>query len=199
MASPGSCGSGPCEQWFAHITNHSTDTPDRPEVFFSGAVHGNEQVGPTAVVEFAKLLVENYLEGSNDWLRRLVDTRSIWIMPNANAKGFHDNVREENNIDPNRDFPYGQVPSKCMVRPSLFTAPRSWPLVLDANCPHQSNISRLRACASNSSGLDTGNIVRARPQRAVPRAPLPVGPHFPLRDGGNRVRMGIDGQDHGRA
>jgi hypothetical protein len=33
----------------------------RPEVFFSGEVHGNERVGPTATVEFAKLLVDNYM------------------------------------------------------------------------------------------------------------------------------------------
>ena len=35
-------------------------------------------------------------------------------MPNANALGYFENVREENGIDPNRDFPYGKDPAECM-------------------------------------------------------------------------------------
>jgi len=34
-------------------------------------------------------------------------------MPSANAKGYHDDVREENGLDPNRDFPY-MTHGKCM-------------------------------------------------------------------------------------
>ena len=43
------------------------------------------------------LLLENYrLSGSerNPWLAHLVDARSIWIMPSANALGYHQNRRE---------------------------------------------------------------------------------------------------------
>lgn len=50
----------------------------------------------------------------NPWLKRLVDTRSIFIMPNANALGYSQNVRTENGLDPNRDFPYGRTPQTCM-------------------------------------------------------------------------------------
>lgn len=53
-----------CSQYVAVITNNATlalEEGERPEVFFSGAVHGNERVGPTSTVEFAKLLVHNYL------------------------------------------------------------------------------------------------------------------------------------------
>lgn len=84
----------------------------------SGALHGNERVGPTAVVEFARLLLENYVEKDtrkqNPWLKYLVDTRSIYIMPSANALGYYTNRREENGVDPNRDFPYNQDEAKCM-------------------------------------------------------------------------------------
>ena len=141
LPSPGNCGkAGPCKQYYAQITADA-DHPAwdnlkeaesdldgdpvarhfaaRPEVFFSGCLHGNERVGPTTTVEFARLLVENYVHGQNTWLRRLVDTRSIWIMPNANALGYYENVREERTphtglIDPNRDFPYGVTASQCM-------------------------------------------------------------------------------------
>jgi hypothetical protein len=44
----------------------------------------------------------------------MVDTRSIFIMPTANALGYYQNKREENGIDPNRDFPYGVSSDKCM-------------------------------------------------------------------------------------
>eukprot|EP00040_Diaphanoeca_grandis_P033836 m.208099 g.208099 ORF g.208099 m.208099 type:complete len:570 (-) comp33001_c6_seq4:16-1725(-) len=121
IPSPGSCGEfGACEQYFAVISNLETidEDPERPEVFFSGSVHGDEQIGPTTTVEFAKLLVENYVKGNNTWLKRMVDTRAVWIMPNANAKGYNDRVRTENGVDPNRDFPYGQQPlsgsTSCM-------------------------------------------------------------------------------------
>jgi len=115
----GTCGSAsePCRQYVAVVTNNGTlhlEGGERPEVFFSGAVHGNERVGPTATVEFARLLVRNYLNGSNAWLRRLVDTRIVSIMPSANAYGYAHNRRTEGMVDPNRDFPYGNQPDECM-------------------------------------------------------------------------------------
>ena len=36
------------------------------------------------------------------WVRMLVDTRNIIIVPAANALGYAKNRREENNVDPNR-------------------------------------------------------------------------------------------------
>ena len=128
-----------------------------PEVLWSGEVHGNEQVGPTAVLEATSLLLQaasceahpraslkpatereqatsqvwrQELEHAQDcrkelrdfgiddehrrWLARLVATRRIVVVPTANALGYFRSRREENNIDPNRDFPYEQEPSRCM-------------------------------------------------------------------------------------
>jgi hypothetical protein len=48
------------------------------------------------------------------WLARLVATRSLYIMPATNALGFYAGTREEAGIDPNRDFPYHQLPTQCM-------------------------------------------------------------------------------------
>ena len=48
-----------CEALIVRITNHSTlPDPERPEVFFSGALHGDEWVGPITTVEMAIALVE---------------------------------------------------------------------------------------------------------------------------------------------
>ena len=113
LPSPGMCGSKPCKQWIVRITNESTlPEPERPEVFFSGALHGNERPGVNAVVELMNVLLKGY--GKNAWIRRLVDTRTIYIMPMTNALGYYQDTREENHIDPNRDFAIDQYPSECM-------------------------------------------------------------------------------------
>lgn len=51
VASAGDCrddagDTTPCKQWFIRITDETTlaDDPNRPQVFFSGNLHGDEQV-----------------------------------------------------------------------------------------------------------------------------------------------------------
>ncbi|KAL7580141.1 hypothetical protein ACA910_012898 [Epithemia clementina (nom. ined.)] len=46
------------------------------------------------------------------WLGRLVSTRRIVVVPTANALGYYRTEREEDGIDPNRDFPYDYTPNK---------------------------------------------------------------------------------------
>jgi hypothetical protein len=170
----GDCGSKKCEVYFARITHEASLLPQkdaRPEIFLSGALHGNERIGPTTVFETARLLVsmascvdkasvesiadgslcENVLDPKDEamllggldgymntesssvsqdtttiahkikavrrkrllWIHRLVHTRSIYIMPTANAYGYYQNKREEGRIDPNRDFPFVQNKERC--------------------------------------------------------------------------------------
>ena len=86
-----------------------------PEIFLSGALHGNERVGPTSVMEASNLLLESaFCEGlpcgsasspdlkeaencrkdlldkgiddvQRKWLARLVSTRRIVVAPTANG------------------------------------------------------------------------------------------------------------------
>jgi hypothetical protein len=54
----------------------------------------------------------------DSWARRLLDTRAITIVPAANALGYAQEKREENGIDPNRDFAWDQMyPAKSGIRP----------------------------------------------------------------------------------
>ena len=63
LPSPGDCGSTPCEHWFLTITNNSSEAVDRellvntpserPQVFISGNLHGDEKVGPMTLIYFA--------------------------------------------------------------------------------------------------------------------------------------------------
>jgi len=112
LGTSGTCGEGPCLNWIAQVTNFSALNEDTPEVFFSGELHGDERVGPTATVEFMRLLLGQY--GSNPWITHLVDTRSIFVMPMANARGYRANLRTEAGVDVNRDFAFDTDPSDCM-------------------------------------------------------------------------------------
>ena len=133
LPNPGSCekegggGSAPCEVWVLRLTNEKTlPEPARPEVFFSGALHGNERVGPNAVMELALLFAQHYVQGSNPWVTRLLNTRSLLMTPMTNAYGYHHNRREEQGIDPNRDFPYEQKPSECMATVAARAVNELW-------------------------------------------------------------------------
>jgi len=133
-----------CLQYIMTIQDYpahdETATKRLPAVLWSGELHGNERVGPTAVLEAANLLLQAascealgneeptlaatcrqdlYDYGIDDvdrqWLARLVATRKIVVVPTANAQGYYRDTREEDEIDPNRDFPYDIVnPHDCM-------------------------------------------------------------------------------------
>ena len=100
---PRGCDGVPCRQWIVRVTNEETLNVDvsainggsgeRPEVFFSGALHGNEQIGPNAMIDLVTLLVENRARARrrapddvwDPWLVRLVDTRVLFFMPMTNS------------------------------------------------------------------------------------------------------------------
>jgi hypothetical protein len=133
VASPGSCyavdgGATPCKHWFVALTNETTLARgdgrgvrsaagrDRPQVFLSGNLHGDEVVGPTTLITLAETLVRLYVAG-HPWVRRLLDTRLVVMIPVTNPRGYDTKplpVREENGIDPNRDFPYNVDGGLCM-------------------------------------------------------------------------------------
>jgi len=122
----------PCKQYVMRITNESTlqiGNDTRPEVFFSGALHGNERIGPQTTMELAILMttyatsfakMDDEAKRKNDptlkskeWIWKLLNSRTVYIIPMTNAHGYFLNKREENGIDPNRDFNYATAPD-CM-------------------------------------------------------------------------------------
>ncbi|KAG4060885.1 hypothetical protein PC123_g4235 [Phytophthora cactorum] len=117
----------PCKQFLVHMTNHSTlaSDPERPEVFISGALHGNERVGPNAAIELVALFAHaTSIYGTDDkakptldtqrWLKQLVNTRNVLVTPMTNAYGYSHNHREELTVDPNRDYNYMRSGAECM-------------------------------------------------------------------------------------
>ena len=105
----------PCHNFVLEITNRTSlhEHKERPEVLILGALHGDERVGPATALALGQWLVLRY--DRDPWVRRLVDTRTILVMPMPNAIGVELATRDELGVDPNRDFPYDQHPSKCMA------------------------------------------------------------------------------------
>ena len=97
LGSQGVCGDAPCQQ---HVMRIGCTSPSLPHVFVSGALHGDERLGPVATVEFGALLIRQY--GRSSWSTRMVDTRCIVLLPLANAAGYYLRQREDNGVDPNR-------------------------------------------------------------------------------------------------
>lgn len=80
------------------------------QLYFSGGVHGDERVGPHAVLEAAELLCSNQTDID------LTDNLIV-LTPITNVLGFALRERGENGRDPNRDFPFDQedgVSSSCL-------------------------------------------------------------------------------------
>jgi hypothetical protein len=122
----GKCpGNVNCLHWFIRLSNRSNidlseldSFSERPSVFLSGNLHGNEEVGPVTVITLAELLVEAALAVErkertspyyNMWLANLINTRNLVMIPVTNPLGYTREVREEDGIDPNRDFPFGSL------------------------------------------------------------------------------------------
>lgn len=117
----GRCGGADCVVPVLVLTNKTSLAEEsaradgdiaRPELFVSGALHGNEWIGPQASVGFAEYMLK---QQSKRWIKFLLNTRIVVIVPMANADGYFHGRREEDGIDPNRDFGFDQEPTACMT------------------------------------------------------------------------------------
>ena len=112
----------PCYHWYLRLFNHRIhgNVSDIPQMFLSGELHGDERVGPTAVIEYAIFLLQNRAyydssyrlfhycfsqEGKSGLRERvhfskasfhphyasILDSRHIFLMPMTNAWGYYFN------------------------------------------------------------------------------------------------------------
>ncbi len=75
-----------------------------PQVFMSGALHGDERPGPVALVETIRMICEG-VTGMT------FSDKSVIMIPTTNPWGYSHSERMDNGVDPNRDFPYDTDPS----------------------------------------------------------------------------------------
>jgi hypothetical protein len=116
----GKCGKshGKCEHYIAFLTDNRIESKNKHQIYISGEVHGDEQVGSNASLELIKLFLAH--KDSNPWIGHLLKTRLIVLTPMTNPYGYSSNSRPEqisdlNSYDINRDFPYLVAKNKCMT------------------------------------------------------------------------------------
>ena len=104
------------------LTDVSVPAINKTQVYISGALHGDERVGPHVAYYLIEYLASNF--GKDPYVTRLLAEREIVITPMTNAVGFARNMREEltsgmrnydlKTIDINRDFPYNNDEDNCL-------------------------------------------------------------------------------------
>lgn len=118
-----------CPQTFIRLTNftsggeewmaQSPTIKERPQVFFSGNLHGDEVVGPATLITLAEMLVacsDPRSKDFNPWVARMLNTRVIVMVVVSNPWGFARASRLDAEGDPNRDFPYSRKKDKnCLI------------------------------------------------------------------------------------
>jgi hypothetical protein len=108
----------PHDLWVMKITANPDAQEDKPEVFYSSSMHGDETTGYSEMLHLIDDLLTGY--GGDADITRLVDGLEIWINPLANpdgtysggdtsvAKAIRAYVRADGSyagVDPNRNFP----------------------------------------------------------------------------------------------
>jgi len=88
------CGVETCKLDIVTITDNQIGLQeDKPQVFISGTLHGDERIGPHVAFYLIEYLVNNY--GKDRQVTRLLQTREIILTPMTNAVGFYYHEREE--------------------------------------------------------------------------------------------------------
>ena len=124
------CNGANCENLIVYLTDFDTYTLSRPHYYISGLVHGNEEIGPTSLVEFAMYFCNGTANASADNKSfHILKSKLFIFTPMTNAFGYANEQREDRVIikntsemklvDPNRDFPYfdynhSDVSEQCM-------------------------------------------------------------------------------------
>ena len=97
------CGLEVCKLDIVTITDNQRGlSENKPQVFISGTLHGDERIGPHVAFYLIEYLVNNF--GQDRQVTRLLQTREIIITPMTNAVGFYHHEREERIDQGHSDF-----------------------------------------------------------------------------------------------
>mmetsp|Transcript_38594 Transcript_38594/g.38119 ORF Transcript_38594/g.38119 Transcript_38594/m.38119 type:complete len:170 (+) Transcript_38594:3-512(+) len=108
----GDCGHSKCVITYVSISDYKIPPGNKVQVYLSGNLHGDEQLGPNVLVYLAEYLAKTYNDGDISHFNNLRE-REIIMTPMTNAQGYYWNHRHEETdkgqrIDVNRDFPYNR-------------------------------------------------------------------------------------------
>jgi Zinc carboxypeptidase len=98
---------------------HTTvNTGTKPEILLTGCTHGNELITTELMLALLDRLTTTYATDSR--IKAMVDNHEIYIIPVVNPDGFTQQDRYDNDVDPNRSYPY---PGNEQNQPSGSIAP----------------------------------------------------------------------------
>ena len=98
----------------AHISNDLHNRGDKPSVFYTASMHGDEPVGYYLMLHLIHYLLNNY--ATDAYVRQIVDNVDIWICPSENPDGtyrssdtqigsWYSTRYNQNGDDLNRSYP----------------------------------------------------------------------------------------------
>ena len=112
------CGRNKCTNLIVFMTDFDSYTLDRPAYYISGILHGDEELGPTSVTNFAQYFCDTYDIKKNSLYHNILKNKIIIMTPMTNSFGYYNKQRKEKVfihktkeyklVDPNRDFPYNK-------------------------------------------------------------------------------------------
>ncbi len=123
------------------ISDNAAVDEDKPEVFYSSTMHGDEIGGFVLMLHFADYLLKNY--SLSNRVKNLVDNLEVWINPLANPDGTYGMGNtinfpkryNANGYDLNRNFPDPFTPNTVKQKETLdmIKFMRKHKFVLSAN------------------------------------------------------------------
>jgi len=83
------------EMWLITVSNFSNGDPDKkPAMYIDGNIHSNEIQGSEVALYTAWYVAEMY--ASNDWIRKLLDEKTLYIVPTINPDARDHFIHEPN-------------------------------------------------------------------------------------------------------
>lgn len=131
-----------CRHTFVKLTNFTSGSApaaaaqsrallDRPQLFFSGNLHGDEWVGPVTLLAVVEMLLacgaDARAQCFSPWLARLLNTRTMVFLIVSNPAGYsHPGgpTRAGDGPDPNRDFAYAT--NSCLKSSTAQAINSAW-------------------------------------------------------------------------
>jgi len=118
--------------WGLIISDRPLESETEPRIRLTGSIHGDENITTEILIHLIDYITNNY---DNKYIKTLVNTRQLFVIPMINPDGVANNTRYNlNNVDLNRNFsvewtphnlhggyPFSEPESKALRDYSLFT------------------------------------------------------------------------------
>lgn len=97
------------------LSDNVAEDEDEPELMLTAATHGDEIITTEVLLGLIDELVAGY--GTDERLSAMINDHELFFIPVVNADGFASRSRYTDGVDPNRDYPWPESPTKTSVRP----------------------------------------------------------------------------------